>query len=201
MSEAKETSAKQQVQDGAPGKDTTFDLSPAPGAVHSRKRVGRGNGSGLGKTSGRGQKGQNSRKGRSTIMGFEGGQMPLQRRIPKRGFVNINKVEYTLIKLQRLSQIKDLPQEVTKETLEQFGLAKQNKPVKILGNDNLDKPLNITVDKVTKGAREQIEKAGGTVTELPSAKQPLKKWQKKEKSNKMPRKEKKTLQAMKDLEQ
>src|SRR3954465_1458478 len=107
------------------------ELSPAKGSKHSKKRVGRGPGSGLGKTAGRGEKGQKSRTGHSQRPGFEGGQMPLIRRVPKRGFTNIGRTEYAVV---NLSQLADFEGDVTPESLAQRGLVRSGRPVKVLGD-------------------------------------------------------------------
>ncbi len=135
------------------------DLSPAPGSKKARKRIGRGPGSGTGKTAGRGHKGQRSRSGFSQRFGFEGGQMPLVRRVPKRGFTNIFRVEYSVLNLSRLS---DFEGEVTPEMLVAKGLARSNRPVKILGDGEIGKPLKISAHKFSKTARAKIEAAGGS---------------------------------------
>ena len=139
------------------------ELSPAKGSKHSKKRVGRGPGSGLGKTAGRGEKGQKSRSGASTRAGFEGGQMPLVRRVPKRGFTNIWKVEYAVV---NLSQLAELEGYVTPQVLAERGLVRSGKKVKVLGDGELDKPLRVTADKFSKSARAKIEAAGGSCEEL-----------------------------------
>lgn len=138
------------------------DLSPAKGSKHSKKRVGRGPGSGLGKTSGKGEKGQKSRSGASTRVGFEGGQMPLIRRVPKRGFTNIFKVEYAVV---NLSQLADFEGDVTPEALVERGLVRSGRKVKVLGDGEIDKPLRVAADKFSKSARAKIEAAGGRCEE------------------------------------
>lgn len=139
------------------------DLKPAPGSHPARKRVGRGIGSGLGKTGGRGHKGQKSRSGGFHKLGFEGGQMPLQRRLPKRGFTNIFRVERAVVNVRDLEKF-DANAEVTVEALLDRGLIKNlNKPVKLLGDGELSKPLKVTVHACSKKAREVVEKAGGEV--------------------------------------
>ena len=135
------------------------ELSPASGSKKARKRIGRGPGSGTGKTAGRGHKGQRSRSGFSQRFGFEGGQMPLVRRVPKRGFTNIFRVEYSVLNLSRLA---DFDGEVTAEMLIARGLARSNRPVKILGDGEIDKPLKISAHKFSKTARAKIEAAGGS---------------------------------------
>lgn len=139
------------------------ELSPAKGSKHSKKRVGRGPGSGLGKTAGRGEKGQKSRTGYSRRPGFEGGQMPLVRRVPKRGFTNIWKVEYAVV---NLSQLAELEGDVTPEMLVEHGLVRSGKKVKVLGDGEIGKALRVVADKFSKSAREKIEAAGGRCEEL-----------------------------------
>lgn len=139
------------------------ELSPAKGSKHSRKRVGRGPGSGIGKTSGRGEKGQKSRTGYSSRPGFEGGQMPLVRRVPKRGFTNIWKTQYSVV---NLSQLAELEGDVTPEVLRERGLVRSGKKVKVLGDGEIGKPLRVVADKFSKSAREKIEAAGGRCEEL-----------------------------------
>ena len=139
------------------------ELSPAKGSKHSKKRVGRGPGSGLGKTAGRGEKGQKSRTGYSSRPGFEGGQMPLVRRVPKRGFTNIFKVEYAVVNLSQLGEIEG---DVTPEVLIERGLVRSGKKIKVLGDGEIGKPLRVIADKFSKSAREKIEAAGGRCEEL-----------------------------------
>ena len=142
------------------------NLKPAEGATKTRKRVGRGAGSGRGGTSTRGHKGQKSRSGYSRKTGFEGGQMPLQRRLPKFGFKNINRVEYTGINLDTIQQLVDnnkITDTLNKETLVQLGLAHKNDLVKILGRGELKATVNVTADKFTQTAQEAIVNAGGKV--------------------------------------
>ena len=128
----------------------------------SRKRVGRGSGSGLGKTSGRGQKGQKARTGGGVRRGFEGGQTPLYRRLPKRGFTNIHALKYTEVTLTMLN--KSETKEVTAETLLAEGIiSKINDGIVILGTGNIDKALTVKAVRCTKGAQEKIEAAGGKV--------------------------------------
>ena len=135
---------------------------PADGATKARKRVGRGVGSGLGKTSGRGQKGQKARSGYSRKAGFEGGQLPLYRRIPKRGFSNaLFKKEYAVINLSDLNKF-DNGATVTPEILKEMGILKnQLAGVKVLGNGTLEKKLVVKAHKFSNVAKEQIEKLGG----------------------------------------
>jgi large subunit ribosomal protein L15 len=129
-----------------------------------RKRVGRGMGSGMGKTSTRGHKGQGSRSGSSLMRGFEGGQMPLHRRLPKRGFTNIFRVEYTVINLTRIAAVAG-EKEVTEIGIDDYkklGLASNKKAlIKILGTGELTAAITITAHKFSKSAQEKIEKAGG----------------------------------------
>ena len=140
-------------------------LKPKKGARHARKRVGRGPGSGQGKTAGRGEKGQKSRSGYSAKIGFEGGQMPLHRRLPKRGFTNIFKKEWIEISLSALERSFEANEEVTPELLHERGLIKKAKrDVVVLGNGEISKALRVSAHRFTKSAREKIEKAGGAVT-------------------------------------
>ena len=146
------------------------NLKPANGAVHKEgKRVGRGEGSGKGGTSTRGHKGAKSRSGYSKKIGFEGGQMPLQRRVPKFGFTNINRKEYTGINLGKLQELVDkgtVKDEVTLETLIENGLAHKNDLVKILGDGELKASLKVSVHKFTASAKAAIESAGGEAISL-----------------------------------
>jgi large subunit ribosomal protein L15 len=137
------------------------DLRPAPGATRSRKRVGRGPGSGHGKTAGRGNKGQKSRSGYRHQRGFEGGQMPLHRRVPKRGFTNIFRTEYDVVNLSALDRF-DAGESVTPETLTERRLAHGRRPVKILGDGELKKALTVSAHKFSASAKSRIEAAGGT---------------------------------------
>lgn len=139
------------------------ELSPAKGSKHKKKRVGRGPGSGIGKTSGRGEKGQKSRTGYSSRPGFEGGQMPLIRRVPKRGFTNIWKTEYSVV---NLSQLAELEGEINPEVLLEHGLVRSGKKVKVLGDGEIGKALAVVANKFSKSAREKIEAAGGRCEEL-----------------------------------
>lgn len=134
------------------------DLSPAKGSRQSPKRVGRGPGSGKGKTAGRGHNGQKSRSGYSRRRGFEGGQMPLVRRVPKRGFTNIFRKEYDVVNLDRLEGLEG---DVTIETLVANGLVQKGSSVKILGSGDLKVALNIQAHKFSKSAQTKIEAAGG----------------------------------------
>lgn len=137
------------------------ELKASEGATKNRKRRGRGTASGQGKTGGRGMNGQNSRSGGGTRLGFEGGQMPLYRRIPKRGFTNIWGKEYTELNVEDLNRF-DADTVVTPELLKEAGMVKQVKDgVKILGNGNLEKKLTVKAAKFTKSAIQKIESAGG----------------------------------------
>ena len=143
------------------------NLHPTKGSTHKKKRVGRGPGSGLGKTAGRGEKGQKSRSGYSRKVGFEGGQMPLHRRLPKRGFTNIFKKRWVEISLASLEQHFDADAEITPEVLHDRGLIKKAKfDVVVLGNGEVSKPLRVSAHRFTKSAREKIEKAGGAVVQI-----------------------------------
>jgi large subunit ribosomal protein L15 len=142
---------------------TLGNLFPKKGANRQRKRVGRGQGSGRGGTATRGHKGSKSRSGYGTRPGFEGGQMPLQRRLPKRGFNNIFRREFALVKIGELEKFES-GSRVDREALLQAGLiAKKDTLVKVLANGELSKSLTVAVDKVSEGARKKIEAAGGTV--------------------------------------
>jgi large subunit ribosomal protein L15 len=137
------------------------DLKPAPGSNRKRKRVGRGDGSGHGKTSCRGHKGQGSRSGGNVQPGFEGGQMPLQRRLPKRGFHNPFKVEVSVINVEQLEAFPS-GTEVTPELLQERGLVRRkNGRVKILGDGALSKPLTVKAHSFSASAKEKIEGSGG----------------------------------------
>jgi large subunit ribosomal protein L15 len=142
------------------------ELSPAKGSKHAKKRLGRGPGSGTGKTAGRGEKGQKSRSGYSRRDGFEGGQMPLVRRVPKRGFTNIFKIEYTVVNLAQLGELAPEVTDVTPEVLVSRGLVRSGKPIKVLGDGEIGKALKVTANKFSKSARAKIEAAGGSCEEL-----------------------------------
>jgi large subunit ribosomal protein L15 len=137
-------------------------------AAEKRKRVGRGMGSGMGKTSTRGHKGQRSRTGSRMIRGFEGGQMPLHRRMPKRGFTNIFRKEFNIVSLERLAGLGgDLhASPITPEVLRQAGVIKTKHPVKILGDGELTVAITVHAHKFSKSAQEKITKAGGKVEVL-----------------------------------
>lgn len=137
------------------------ELKPATGARKSRKRLGRGIGSGFGKTSGKGHKGQNARSGGGTRLGFEGGQTPLFQRLPKRGFTNINRKEYAVVNLDKLNLF-DEGTEVTPELLLETGVVSKAKSgIKILGNGELTKKITVKAHKFSAAAKEAIENAGG----------------------------------------
>jgi large subunit ribosomal protein L15 len=141
-------------------------------ASEKRKRVGRGMGSGMGKTSTRGHKGQRSRTGMRLIRGFEGGQMPLHRRMPKRGFTNIFRKEFNIVSLARLAELdQDLfASPITPEVLRKAGVIKQKLPVKILGDGELTVALTVYAHKFSKSAQEKITKAGGAIEILQTPK-------------------------------
>jgi large subunit ribosomal protein L15 len=149
------------------------NLRAPKNANTGRKRVGRGMGSGMGKTSTRGHKGQGSRSGFSLMRGFEGGQMPLHRRLPKRGFTNIFRTEYTVINLDRLSELK--VNDINIEDYKKLGLVSSKKAlIKILGSGELKSALTIQAHKFSKSAVEKIEKAGGKAVVLGGAEAPAK---------------------------
>lgn len=144
------------------------NLTPAKGSVKKQKRIARGQGSGHGGTSTRGHKGAKSRSGYSTKIGFEGGQMPLQRRVPKFGFKNINRVEYKAINLdiiQSLIERKNVT-EITPETLRENGIISRNDLVKILGRGELKAKINVTAHKFSDSAKAGIEANGGICSEI-----------------------------------
>jgi len=133
-------------------------------ATEKRKRVGRGMGSGMGKTSTRGHKGQRSRTGSRMIRGFEGGQMPLHRRMPKRGFTNIFRKEFNIVSLERLAGLGETI--ITPDVLRKAGVIKTKHPVKILGGGEVTTALTVSAHKFSKSAQEKITKAGGKVEVL-----------------------------------
>ena len=142
------------------------NLKPKKGARHAKKRVGRGPGSGHGKTSARGEKGQKSRSGYSRQMGFEGGQMPLHRRLPKRGFTNIFKKTYAVVNLADQERF-DNGATVDEAALRQAGIVKgRHDGIKVLGNGKLSKKLTVSATKFSETAKASIEAAGGTVQEI-----------------------------------
>ncbi len=140
------------------------NLSPNKGANRQRKRLGRGPGTGHGKTAGRGHKGFKSRSGSGIKPGFEGGQMPLQRRLPKRGFTNINTIKFSIVTLSQLDTL-EAGTEVNTETLVEKGLARKGLPVKVLANGEINKAVTVAVEKVSGGAKAKIEAAGGKVVD------------------------------------
>jgi large subunit ribosomal protein L15 len=145
------------------------NLGPRKGATTTRKRVGRGPGSGLGKTSGKGHKGQNSRSGYSHLRGHEGGQMPLHRRIPKRGFTNIFRKEWNTVSVEQLERVFENGAAVNPESLRATGaLKRKGHGIKVLGTGDLKKALVVTAHKFTEGARKKIEAAGGRCEVLPA---------------------------------
>ena len=145
------------------------NIRPASGATHNSKRLGRGQGSGKGGTAAKGHKGQKARAGYSQKIGFEGGQMPLQRRLPKFGFNNVNRKEFRGINLdtiQNLIDTKDIKGDITKDILVENGLASKNDLVKIMARGELKSGVSISADKFTKSAEELIAKAGGKAVTL-----------------------------------
>ncbi len=143
------------------------ELSPAEGSKKAVKRIGRGAGSGQGKTAGKGHKGAKARSGYSRNPGFEGGQMPLQRRVPKRGFNNIFRTEYAVVNLASLEERFEAGATVDAESLKACGLIKKELDgIKVLANGELTKALNVKVNAVSEAAKSKIEAAGGTVEVL-----------------------------------
>ena len=141
-------------------------LKPSKGSIKNKKRIGRGHGSGLGKTSGRGHKGAGQRSGNKRRAWFEGGQMPLARRLPRRGFTNIFKEEIQIVNISDLNRI-EKNSEIDPVVLQENGMIRSSlKPVKILGEGDIDKKLNVTASAFSASAKNKIEKAGGTVTIL-----------------------------------
>lgn len=140
-------------------------LKPAKGSVKNVKRIGRGQGSGRGGTSTKGHKGQKSRSGWKSKKGFEGGQMPLQVRLPKRGFKNINRIDYIAMNVARLQEVHERFNitEISEATLHQHGVIKKNDIVKVLGNGEISAKLTVNVSACSNSAKEKIEKAGGTI--------------------------------------
>jgi large subunit ribosomal protein L15 len=143
-------------------------LKPAAGSVHSRRRLGRGPGSGLGGTSTRGHKGAKARSGYKKKVGFEGGQMPLQRRLPKFGFKNINRVEYQVVNLSTIQKLVDKKnlEKVTIEDMVVAGLVSAKGLVKVLGNGTLTSKVEVVANAFSKSAEEAIQNVGGTATKL-----------------------------------
>ena len=133
------------------------------GARHTKKILGRGQGSGQGKTAGKGHKGQNARSGGGVAIGFEGGQTPFFKSMPKRGFTNFNRIEYAVVNLSDLNRFEE-GTTVTAELLKQAGVVKQQLDgIKVLGNGKLEKKINVACNKISKSAQAAIEKAGGKV--------------------------------------
>ena len=143
-------------------------LKPAKGSTHNSKRVGRGQGSGKGGTATRGHKGAQSRSGYSRKIGFEGGQMPLQRRIPKRGFKNVNRTEYAVLNLAMIQHYTDKYKvtEIDLNFLQEKSIVKKSEIVKVLANGELTSKVNVSAHAISASALEQIEKVGGTFTKL-----------------------------------
>ncbi|MFH1368593.1 MAG: 50S ribosomal protein L15 [Elusimicrobiota bacterium] len=139
------------------------NLKPAPGSRHRKKIVGRGEGSGHGGSSTRGRKGQTARSGDGKMSGFEGGQMPLVRRIPKRGFTSRFRKEFEIVNIDSIGQVFDAGAEVNVEKMKAAGLVKRGLPVKILGGGELKKALKIKADAFSKSAEEKVKAAGGTI--------------------------------------
>src|SRR5512143_2647047 len=137
------------------------NLGPREGATSVKKRVGRGPGSGLGKTSGRGHKGQKSRSGYTSLRGNEGGQMPLHRRLPKRGFTNIFRKEFATVSVEGLERAFAAGETVDPAALKNAGLVKKSGSVKVLGTGEISKALVVSAHKFTEGAKKKIEAAGG----------------------------------------
>ena len=133
------------------------------GARRSIKRLGRGQGSGQGKTAGKGHKGQNARSGRGVAIGFEGGQTPIYKTLPKRGFTNFTRLEYAIVNLSDLNKFED-GATINFDILKQAGIVKKKLDgLKVLGNGKLEKKVNVTCNKISQSAKEAIEKAGGKV--------------------------------------
>ena len=143
-----------------------YNLKPAEGSTHSRRRIGRGPGSGLGGTSTRGHKGAKARSGYKRKIGFEGGQMPLQRRVPKSGCKNINHREFQAVNIETLQSLAEAQNlsKVSVDVLKQAGLVKGKMPVKILGNGTLTAKLDVEANAFSKSAEEAIKAVGGTAT-------------------------------------
>jgi|TARA_B110000263_G_scaffold124924_1_gene108644 large subunit ribosomal protein L15 len=141
-------------------------LKPAKGSIKNKKRIGRGHGSGLGKTSGRGHKGAGQRSGNKKRPWFEGGQMPLARRLPRRGFTNIFKEKFQIVNISDLIKI-EKNSNIDAVVLYENGFVRSSlKPVKILGDGKIDKKINVTASAFSNTAKNKIEKAGGTITLL-----------------------------------
>ena len=144
-------------------------LQPAPGSRKSKKRLGRGPGSGLGKTAGKGHKGMLARSGRANVAGFEGGQMPLARRLPKRGFHNPFRIEFAVVNLKTLSALGEITNVTPQVLYEKRIVRKRSRPIKILGVGELDKPMTIEAHKFSQSALRKIEQAGGHAKVIGSA--------------------------------
>jgi large subunit ribosomal protein L15 len=144
-------------------------LQPAPGSRKSKKRLGRGPGSGLGKTAGKGHKGMLARSGRANVAGFEGGQMPLARRLPKRGFHNPFRIEFAVVNLKTLSALGEITNVTPQVLYEKRIVRKRSRPIKILGVGELDKPMTIEAHKFSQSALRKIEQAGGQAKVIGSA--------------------------------
>ena len=144
-------------------------LQPAPGSRKSKKRLGRGPGSGLGKTAGKGHKGMLARSGRANVAGFEGGQMPLARRLPKRGFHNPFRIEFAVVNLKTLSAFGEITNVTPQVLYEKRIVKKRSRPIKILGVGELDKPMTIEAHKFSQSALRKIEQAGGQAKVIGSA--------------------------------
>ncbi len=160
VNKKKKTEAKTE----ATGMKSLANLSPNPGSHRTRKRLGRGIGSGLGKTAGRGHKGQRARKSGNVRAGFEGGQMKLYMRLPKRGFTNLFRTEYNVINLDQLAKIFPAGAKVDHKTLDEKGLLRfGDRPVKLLGRGTLSHKLEVSVHRASDSAKSAVEKAGGTL--------------------------------------
>lgn len=163
--EAKATAPKAPNASASAGVPVNLsNLSPAPGSHRTRKRLGRGIGSGLGKTAGKGHKGQRARKSGNVRPGFEGGQMKLYMRLPKRGFTNIFRTEYNTINVDQLEKLFPAGAKVDAKTLGEMGMLSHSKlPVKLLGRGSLTKKLEVTVHRASATAQAAVEKAGGSL--------------------------------------
>lgn len=139
------------------------ELQPVPGSTKTRKRVGRGTGSGMGKTSGRGHKGQNARSGGGVRPAFEGGQTPLFKRLPKRGFISFNRVKYSVVNLEQLNVFKEGTKVDSKKLLKQGLIKNESQKIKILGNGKLNVKLTVVAHKFSKSAEKGILEAGGSI--------------------------------------
>ncbi len=144
---------------------TLSNLSPQPGSTKQRKRLGRGQGSGHGKTAARGENGYKSRSGSSISPGFEGGQMPLHRRLPKRGFTNIFKTQFAVVNVEALDKFEDGAMVDRQALLDNGLIGRKHSQVKLLGNGDISKKLTVKVDRISASARKKIEAAGGRVEE------------------------------------